>query len=329
MEQAPRTQENSLADLYAEILDALPVGLVLLTNDGKVIEANPKAAQILGFIPRGDFFANKIETLSLTGNGQSTAEMHLTEGARRIFIQESKTESGLRLLAIEDITEQSIKDVQASEERKMAAIGAVAARMAHQMRTPLTSALLNAGLAQKHATDTASKNRISSLISQLGTLEARISALLRYTKGQQAPQDHFYLSQALEAAITQTQPMLEENGITVSVNDQSNSKVHGPKEDCICALIAILENSIESGSKKIDILITDEGDQCQVQIQDNGSGAGEKKSLRYEDPFVTTKQHGNGLGLAIASETAKACGGSLKAEPNKTGFFVQYSGKIV
>ena len=327
MKQAPPTIENSLADLYAEILDALPVGLILLTNDGKIIEANPKAAAILGFIPRGDFFADKLKTLSISENGHSTTEIDLTEGARRIFIEESKTDSGLRLLVIEDITEQSLKDAHASEERKMAAIGAVAARMAHQMRTPLTSALLNAGLAHKHATDAPSKNRIKSLISQLETLETRIAALLRYTKGQQTTQSHFTFVQALEDAIKQAQPMIEDAGIKISINNRSTSTVLGPKEDCVCALVAILENSIESGSKKIDILITDDQDQCQIQIQDNGSGANNKSKVRYTDPFVTTKQHGNGLGLAIAADAAKSCGGTLRAEPNRTGFLVQFSGK--
>lgn len=321
-------QADGLADLFAELLDALPVGLVVLTPDGKVIEANPRATAILGFIPRGDFFAHRLLQVSVDSQGRSTAELASSGAAQRVQLEEARSDSGLRLLVIEDVTAQALDDAKAAEARRMASVGAVAARLAHQMRTPLTSALLNASLAHKRATDALSASCLNSLIGQLHTLESRVAALLRYTKGVRSQSERFALAACIQAALEQVQTLLTQNGAQVSVTGNSDSEIFGPKEDATFAIVSALENSLEAGARNVQITILDADGFSAATITDDGNGSKLAAGTRFEEPFFTTKPHGTGLGLAIAAEAARACGGDLQAHPTPEGFRVVFRGRI-
>lgn len=317
-------QADGLADLFAELLDALPVGLVVLTPVGRVIEANPRATAILGDIPRGELFAQRLLQVSVDSQGRPTAELATSGAAQRVQLEEARSENGLRLLVIEDVTAQALDDAKAAEERRMATLGAVAARLAHQMRTPLTSALLNASLVHKRTTDALSASCLNSLIDQLHTLESRVAALLRYTKGVRNPSESFSLAVCAQAAQGQVRTLLRESGAQINIVAHSDSAISGPKEDVTFAMVSALENSLEAGAREIQIAVTDADGYSIATITDDGNGSKLDASIRYDEPFFTTKPHGTGLGLAIAAEAARACGGDLQAHPTPEGFRVVF-----
>src|SRR5690606_8090572 len=135
--------KQALAERQAALLAALPAGVVVVDSEGRVSEANPAAAQLLGEPLAGCPWSEVRARLSPADG----AIEWLTPGEdpRRIGLEEQPMgpERG-RIVLLHDVTEAHAARERLQRNERLAVMGQMAARFAHLLRTPLATALLYA-----------------------------------------------------------------------------------------------------------------------------------------------------------------------------------------
>ena len=188
-------------------------GVVVIDNEAAIGEANPAAQRMFG------------EKL-VGGNWAALADHRLTPtdapdewqlDARRVAIAESPLDSaGGRLLLVHDIT--TAHDLKANLERnqRLAAMGEMAASLAHQLRTPLATALLySANLGQAELPDAARQRFAGKATEQLKRLEHLIQDVLLFTRGESIGRDVIPLAELIAEAVQTVEPLCRQRDVAL------------------------------------------------------------------------------------------------------------------
>src|SRR5699024_8827775 len=137
-------EKERLANRLSHLLAALPAGVIVLDAQGVVQTANPAAAELLGSPLEGIAWP-AVYGRAVAGAGGADSELELN-GGRRVTLSSCDLggEPG-RILVLQDVTEARALQALADRRRRLSAMGEMAASLAHQIRTPLASALLYVG----------------------------------------------------------------------------------------------------------------------------------------------------------------------------------------
>jgi two-component system sensor histidine kinase FlrB len=321
-------EKEALSERLSLLLDALPAGVVALDAAATVGEANPAAQAMFGEALTGGNWARIAE--SLLAPTDAPDEWRL--GARRVAIAESPIDSaGGRLLLIHDIT--AAHELKANLERKerLAAMGEMAASLAHQLRTPLATALLySANLAQANLPDAARIRFAGKAAEQLKRLERLIQDVLLFARGESIGRDAILLAALISEAVQTVEPLCLQKGVNLRVAaDAGDFIVMGSRKALGGALLNLLENALQAcegagGAKEIALNVSVEKSRARIAVRDTGVGMTPETQARVFEPFFTTRGQGTGLGLAIALGVARAHGGSIEvgSEPGVGSEFV-------
>lgn len=310
-------EKEALSERLSLLLNALPAGVVVLDSSALVSEANPVARGMLGTDVIGrDWPALAQKCLSAT---DAPDEWQLD--ARRVAIAESPLDSaGGRLLLIHDITVAHELKANVERNQRLAAMGEMAASLAHQLRTPLATALLySANLAQPELSDAARTRFAGKATEQLKRLERLIQDVLLFARGESIGRDVIPGS-ALIAEATQTmEPLCLEKGVGFKVSAElADSIITGSRKALSGALLNLLENALQAceGRKdrvgEVRLSACRVGQHVKISVCDTGEGIAPEAKARIFEPFFTTRGQGTGLGLAIALGVIRAHGGSIE-----------------
>jgi two-component system sensor histidine kinase FlrB len=204
--------------------------------------------------------------------------------------------------------------------RRLAAMGEMAANLAHQLRTPLATALLYvsqlgaAGLAEPERCRYAER-----ALARLRHLERLIGDMLRLARGAGAPRESVLVAQLLAEARQVIEPQLGRRGIGFRLRDDARgARVSGDREALAGAVMNLLENALQACAAGDSVELAAEADAacCTVTVADGGCGIAPQALARLFEPFFTTRADGTGLGLAIARSVARAHGGDVVARAN-------------
>lgn len=310
-------EKEALSERLGLLLNALPAGVVVLDSTATVSEANPVARHMLGeSIVGRDWPALAKEALSAT----DAPDEWLLE-ARRVAMAESPLDSaGGRLLLLHDITAAHELKANVERNQRLAAMGEMAASLAHQLRTPLATALLySSNLAQPALSDAARTRFAGKATEQLKRLERLIQDVLLFARGESIGRDVIpAVSLIAEAALTM-EPLCQEKGIVFTVvSAVGDSIITGSRKALGGALLNLLENALQAcegrnnqtGEVKLNAHIS--GRQLWIRVRDTGGGIAPDAQARIFEPFFTTRGQGTGLGLAIALGVARAHGGTIE-----------------
>jgi two-component system sensor histidine kinase FlrB len=213
--------------------------------------------------------------------------------------------------------------------QRLAAMGEMAASLAHQLRTPLATALLyTANLAQPGVAEEARVRFSEKASTQLRRLERLIQDVLLFARGQSIGRDVMPASELLQEAAQTVEPLMRPQNIAFSTVDRGNGAILvGSRKALLGALVSLLENAMQampSSGGQIVLSLTCAGDLVAFSVRDDGPGIAKETLIRIFEPFFTTKGQGTGLGLAIALGVARAHGGLIEAvsEPGQGAEFV-------
>ena len=306
-------EKEALSERLSLLLGALPAGVVALDGAAVIGEANPAAQALFGEPMLGSHWpqlaAARLEATD------SPNEWRLD--GRRVAIAESPLDSaGGRLLLIHDITAAHELKANAERNQRLAAMGEMAASLAHQLRTPLATALLySANLAQPELADSARLRFANKAAGQLKRLERLIQDVLLFARGESIGRDVFAAG-ALLAEVAQTvEPLCQARGVAFRLSaGVGDARLTGSRKALAGALLNLLENAlqaceVEHGEVGLHAAI--DGQQLVIRVRDNGAGIPMETRERIFEPFFTTRGQGTGLGLAIAQGVAKAHGGVI------------------
>lgn len=306
-------EKQALSERLGLLLDALPAGVVVLDGSGRITEVNPVARQMLGEqlvgMHWGDVARARLEPTVTLGEWQL--------GGRRLSLAESPLDSaGGKLLLLHDISQAHQMKAELERNQRLAAMGEMAASLAHQLRTPLATALLYAGnLAQPQLADEARCRFADKAVSQLRRLERLIQDVLLFAKGESIGRDVIPVGELLAEAAQTLEPLLKEHGVWLELDDRCpDSLIVGGRKPLFGALVALLENALQVSEPggRIRLSAWRETGEVRLVVADEGPGIPEEMQRRIFEPFFTTRSHGTGLGLSIALGVARAHGGRLE-----------------
>jgi len=310
-------EKEALSERLSLLLNALPAGVVVLDSASVVSEANPAAQRMLGeTIVNGNWLEIVARQLSKT---ESPDEWQL--GARRVAIAESPIDSaGGRILLIHDITVAHELKANLERNQRLAAMGEMAASLAHQLRTPLATALLySANLTQPELSDAARTRFAGKASEQLKRLERLIQDVLLFTRGESIGRDVIPVASLIADAVQTVEPLCREKGVEfVVTSDVGNSIIVGGRKALGGALLNLLENAMQasesagSGAREVRLNADVCGRHARIYVRDTGAGIAPETQARIFEPFFTTRGQGTGLGLAIALGVVRAHGGSIE-----------------
>ena len=306
-------EKQALSERLSLLLNALPAGVVVLDSAGRVSEANPAARQMS---------AQPIITESWPALMQARLLATETPGewqldVRRLAIVESPLDSaGGRILLIHDVTAAHGLKADLERHQRLAAMGEMAASLAHQLRTPLATALLySANLGQPQLADDARRRFADKATAQLKRLERLIQEVLLFARGESIGRDTIRADELLADAAQTVQPLFIERDVNFRVTCQAGEAVvTGSRKALVGALVNLLENALQActSSGKVVLGATLIGLQLRIGVRDTGSGIAPEVQGRVFEPFFTTRGQGTGLGLAIALGVARAHGGTIE-----------------
>lgn len=307
-------EKEALSERLSLLLNALPAGVVVLDGAACVSEANPAACAMFGAAMIG--FAWAVLAEQYLSMSDAPDEWQL--GTRRVSIAESPLASGGRLLLIHDITAAHNLKADLERNQRLAAMGEMAASLAHQLRTPLATALLySANLGQPELSAAARTRFAGKATEQLKHLERLIQDVLLFARGESIGRDVFSAAQLIADAAHTLLPLCEEGGVDFHVTAElGDSIIVGNQKALGGALLNLLENALQASSSggeiSLNAHIADR--QLWICVRDTGMGITPETQARIFEPFFTTRGQGSGLGLAIALGVARAHGGTIEID---------------
>ena len=318
-------EKEALSERLSSLLDALPAGVILLDALAVVAAVNPAAIALFGadIVGRhwGDVARDHLEPTLTVGEWLC--------GSRRLSIAESALPSaGGKILLVHDISAAHRMKTELERSQRLAAMGEMAASLAHQLRTPLAAALLyTANLGQPGVADEARARFSDKATAQLRRLERLIQDVLLFARGESIGRDVIDASDLLAEAAQTVEPLMREYGLTFATDDDCQQAIIvGSRKALFGALVNLLENAMQATPAGGKICLTGKrsGDLLALGVRDSGPGISRETQARIFEPFFTTKGQGTGLGLAIALGVARAHGGSIEliSEPGAGAEFV-------
>lgn len=308
-------EKEALSERLSSLLDALPAGVVLLENDAVVSALNPAAVQMFGSeivgAHWGDVASDFLEPTLAVG------EWMLRE--QRVSIAENILPSGDgKILLIHDITAAQHMKTELERSQRLAAMGEMAASLAHQLRTPLATALLyTANLAQPGVVEEARIRFSEKASAQLQRLERLIQDVLLFARGESIGRDVIPVAELLQESAQTVELLMRQREISFSTVDRAIGAVLvGSRKALSGALMNLLENAMQAtpGGGKVELNAVLDRDVVKISVRDSGAGIPKETQIRIFEPFFTTKGQGTGLGLAIALGVARAHGGLIEVK---------------
>lgn len=318
-------EKEALSERLSLLLDALPAGVVVLDGGARVTQANPAARALFGEAVVGNHWGD----VARAHLEPTLAVGEWLVGERRVSLAESAlAASGGKILLVHDVTAAHGMKTELERHQRLAAMGEMAASLAHQLRTPLAAALLYTGnLGQPGLADEARARFADKATGQLRRLERLIQDVLLFARGETLGRDVFPVSELLADAAATVEPLLREQGVAFSLRDDSAGAILvGGRKALFGALVSLLENAQQAlaGGGRICLSATLSGDGLALSVADDGPGIGPELRDRIFEPFFTTRGLGTGLGLPIALGVARAHGGSieLRSQPGAGAEFI-------
>lgn len=307
-------EKEALSERLAGLLDALPAGVVVLDGMGRVAQANPAADELLGRPLLGEAWTHLNESrLRPTSNPGEWETGNMAVPRRVSISSRSLATFGGELLLIHDITQAHAMQLELARHQRLSAMGEVAARLAHQLRTPLATALLYASHLNRPALAEADRLRFSDkVLERLRHLEHLIQDMLLYVRGEVAGKAVIAASEVVSDLAQLIEPQMAARGIAFMVEDRSEGAcVEGSRDALGGALMSLLENALQlcRENDRVTLGADRDGDRLRFWVLDTGPGVDSAHLDRLFDPFFTTRADGTGLGLAIVRSVAEAHGG--------------------
>ena len=313
-----REREN-LLNRFATMLDALPGGVIILDSDDAITEANPQARALLGEPLEGQFWT----TIEQRGRFNSQGSFEIR--GRRLNISTCPLPGGNEtIVLVSDITAQHTLQRELGRKTRLSSLGEMAARLAHQIRTPLSSTVLYVDQLSKDIDQVKRDRNCRALKAQLSQTESLITSMLGFVRGGSLLcLEPAKVKGVVEEALSSCDGILEASGAEVTTNriNPSLTILAAPTE--LASVIAnMIQNAIQVCEDKPEIEVwagAINQHMMLIRVSDNGPGIPSDIIDQVFDPFFTTRAAGTGLGLAVLASVVQRHGGTVHATNRESG----------
>ena len=328
------------------ILESLTTGIVVADIDGNVSMMNRCAEVFTGISyeeAKGRATELLFEDKSLCDLREHFDLQCLGRGLRKkirlkgrtleIFKSDVKTKDGEEIgvvLVLCDVTRLEKLEEMAKRTEKFAAMGEMAANIAHEIRNPLGSIELFASLLKKDLRSERNRDRASYIIGSVRNMDNKISNLLLFARKQKSSMKKVRINDVLKEVLKFSEQIIEtENVILTIMYEDLDPIIKGDAEMLKQVFLNLILNALQAmpngGNLYIETKIYNKyyeereiiDSNVEIKFMDTGIGIADRYIKKIFDPFFTTKENGTGLGLAIVHNIVDIHGGSIEVESSK------------
>jgi signal transduction histidine kinase len=228
-----------------------------------------------------------------------------------------------RLRRTGDELQAARQEVLRSE--RLAAIGGLAAGVAHELRNPLTSVkLLLQHAASRGGDANVPATKINLILDEIERMEGTIQGLLDFSRPARPQRRPHDVRETLERAIHLVQGRAEKQRVATDLQLGFTSlMVNADPQQLHQVFVNLLINAIEAmpegGELTVTLLGSPDAGSLRVQFRDTGQGIPAELLPRLFEPFASAKERGTGLGLAVSRRIVDEHGGSISVRPIPDG----------
>ncbi|MGB9673566.1 MAG: ATP-binding protein [Anaerolineales bacterium] len=331
-------------NILRALFDSIPMSMYIIDKKFHLIAVNMNRANRINAAPselvgrrcyealfhNTDICADCKVIDSLFGGKNTTRTKRLWFGDEQALEWEINTfpiydDAGLVTQAIvleQDVTEKRRLEASLAQSEKLAAVGQLAAGLAHEINNPLTAIIANTQLLQRELHADEDIMEMVDLIARAGQRAAQVVRnLLDMARKEEYIFEPIDLDQTIQKAITLVQHELVARSIQLAYEPSPDiPKILASKDHLQGVWVNLLTNAIDSFDdnprREIKITTTVQENEVRVVFMDTGKGIPPERLNRIFEPFYTTKApgKGTGLGLSLCHRIIKQHGGNIHVD---------------
>jgi signal transduction histidine kinase len=344
---ATRPDEGLDDRFFRQLVFNLRTGVLAITRPGRVAAMNDMAYRVLGLPPRttdiGRPFTEVLhecpevcrvlQQAFESDDLPNRAEMRLRKTGRAVGYTLSRIQDDQGGLVGATLFFKDLTRVEQIEERgrlrdRLAALGEMAAAIAHEVKNPLASIEVMAGVLKRQlAAQPEALETLDDIIKEAKMANAIVVEVLEFVRPIQLQVERVGLDEILKDSITLAEGQMRRGAVTIKTNlDRAVPDLLADPHQLRQLFSNLLANAFEAlgGEGHVEIrsvLIPDDdlggpdepAPQVSIEVRDNGPGISPDDLERIFSPFFTTKPQGTGLGLAIVRKVVDAHDGRIDA----------------
>lgn len=313
-----------------EIIDGIPYALITLNELGEITRVNRKWVEMFGQSEHA-WEGKKLTALSefsfLTSNltlGEQEVNWKDRSGNHLMLnVVKAKFHDGI-LAVVQDVTQIRMLESHVKQSEQLALMGQITTGIAHELKNPLAVLSSSSELLREEIDLNPDSEWVPILVydidSEISRMTSIVNEFLMMAKSKKEVEAQLQLDKLVNRVLHLLRIKFNEMGITVK-RDMAYDipEIVGKSNKLIQVFLNLLLNSVEAmpngGVISIRIFVR-ENEIC-VEIADEGTGISEEQLGWLFNPFFSTKENGNGLGLSIARDIMKEHGGRLHLSSGK------------
>ncbi len=343
--QAYRSARTSLVRVKAfsdEVTANMPAGLATAEPDGTITSCNPRAVEIFDAVPE-NVIGKKVgvllpalgDLIDRVGAAQENVTIEIervgADGKKRVFdvgVSSIKDDGGIvsgYLMLFKEMTEMRRLEKEIERSKRLAAIGKLAAGVAHEIRNPLSSIKGFATYFKDKFKDSDEDMQTAeTMIYEVERLNRAVTQLLEFARPIAIDLTDVSPENLIAHSLRLVENDLKQKNIESRAEIRTGKNTIRTDQDRMNqVLLNLYLNAIEAMDKggllKVTVSEAEDDDFIAVDVADNGRGIAEADMEQIFDPYFTTRNTGTGLGLAIVYKLIETLGGtiSVSSHPGK------------
>jgi len=348
----PNTNKQHVADkevnaaLAPFVLQSLPIGAVVFDKELKTISANPAAVELVDVQASADAVLAAGTNEKIWGDWHKMLSEVVEIGKIRRFdnVAYHKTDKqsvlqitctpltdGLNgviqggLLLLEDITEKANAQKQMANTERLAAMGKLASKVAHELNNPIDGIMRYINLAKRTISEAGLPKPVEYLEHAgdgLKRMVQIITELLEFSRNRYSSLEDTPIDKLIDDAIKFIEPVAKASSVDIERQYQSPlPKIKGGNLfQVFCNLLKNAVEAMPDGGRVIISCNISEDNVAVIKFRDTGQGFDPANSEEIFEPFFTTKTgKGTGLGLAICRDIIEKYNGKIIAQNASDG----------
>lgn len=330
-----QVQEHRRLESYLDrVFESSAAALLICDARGRVLRANARAGALLDTTPQHLVGAALAAHLVLPEQwhhnlpaGIAGVQLPLSGRPDRTALLSTSSlemEPGQfdgRIVAVEDISEQLRLEQRLAEQERLAALGRLAAGLAHEVNTPVTGIASYAQLLRELTPAADPRGAmVEKLEEQAFRVSRIVSNLLELAKPDGSRRQMVDLASVARDEVVQVRNEGGWSGVALNPDLAGSAQLLGNRVQLELVVHNLLRNALQAtpAGGTVTIRVGESEDSVWLEVSDTGPGIPEELWERAFEPFVTTRQErgGTGLGLAVTRDIVTAHGGTIRISGN-------------
>ncbi|MBI3393622.1 MAG: PAS domain-containing protein [Nitrospirae bacterium] len=247
------------------------------------------------------------------------------EGFREGGRSFARRESPGAVVLIQDVTHLRRLEDQAERQQRIAAMGEMVAQLAHEIRNPLASMELFAGMLREDLEDRpGARNLVDHVVNGVRALSHIVTNMLAFVRPHLPAFATVPIAPIINESLEFVQPLAQSQSVSLVMDVPREERVHADPELLRQVFLNLFLNSVQAmpdgGVLRVSLARgpgangESSSDFAGIAVADTGSGIPPDHRDRVFHPFFTTKERGTGLGLAIVHGIIHSHGGTISVE---------------